>query len=416
MHHFDYKNGELYCEDVPVTEIAAVVGTPLYIYSRATVTRHFRVFDAAFEQVPHLICYSVKANSNIAIINIFVKEGGGADVTSGGELYRAVRAGTEPSRIVYSGVGKTREEMQFALNEDILMFNVESEQELETLNAVASKAGKKARIALRVNPDVDPKTHPYISTGLKSNKFGISFRKAVEVYQKASGLSNIDVIGIDCHIGSQLTEVTPFVDSLKRIRELIFELKKLDVNLKYLDVGGGLGIKYDREEAPPPSDYAQALIKECRDLDVTLVMEPGRVLVGNAGILVSRVLYTKENEGKNFIIVDAAMNDLARPSLYGSYQAIWPVKKTDGGTINADVVGPICETTDFLARDRELPNLKSGNLIAVMSSGAYGFSMSSTYNSRPRVAEVLVEDANYHVIRERESHEDLIRGETIPEG
>lgn len=414
MHHFSYNEGNLFCEEVDIKKIADVVGTPLYVYSHATLKRHFEAFDGSFAEIPHIVCYSVKANSNIAVLRLFSELGGGADIVSGGELFRAVKAGVNPNKIVYSGVGKREDEMEYALREDILMFNVESRQELDRLNKVAERMGKHARIALRVNPDVDPKTHPYISTGLKQNKFGIPISEAVETFKYATTLNNIHVMGVDCHIGSQLTEVQPFVDALKKVKDLITKLRGEAIDIKYLDLGGGLGITYKDEAPPHPTEYGEAIIRETKDLGITLIFEPGRVIVGNAGVLVSRVLYTKEGEEKNFIIADAAMNDLARPSLYGSYQKIIPVKKSDAPEITADVVGPICESGDFLAKDREIQPLAQGDLFAVASAGAYGFTMSSNYNSRVRVAEVMVKGNAFQIIREREEFRDLIKGEKVP--
>ena len=414
MHHFQYKNGRLCAENVPLEKIAQEVGTPCYVYSHATLTHHFKVFDRAFDDVPHLTCYSVKACSNIAIIRLFARMGGGVDIVSGGELFRALKAGVSPQKIVFSGVGKTKEEMAMALDAGILMFNVESEAELFTLNQVAKEMGKIAPIALRVNPDVDPKTHPYISTGLKKNKFGIDIRIAKHLYLKANELSHLNVIGIDCHIGSQLTTLSPFLDALERVKRLYKELVAEGLKLKYLDLGGGLGIPYHEEAPPHPTEYAKAIIEAAKDLHCTLIFEPGRVIVGNAGILLTKVLYLKQNQEKNFVIVDAAMNDLARPSLYGAYHEILPVKKEPRDTFVADVVGPICESGDFLAKDRKMSKVKAGELLAVMSAGAYGFSMSSNYNSRPRAAEVLVKGDEYFIIRERESYEDLVKLEKIP--
>lgn len=415
MHHFSYKNGELYAEDVPLHRIAKEVGTPCYVYSQATLTRHFKIFDDAFAEVPHLTCYSVKANSNMAVIRLLSKLGAGADIVSGGELFRVLKAGVSPQKIVFSGVGKTASEIKMALEAGILMFNVESEAELEAIHQVAAAMKKKAPIALRVNPDVDPKTHPYISTGLKKNKFGIDITVARELYFKAAQMPYLEVIGVDCHIGSQLTTLSPFVDALDRIKALYKELVQKGLNLRYLDLGGGLGIPYHEEEPPHPTEYAQVIIEAARDLDCTLIFEPGRVIVGNAGILLTKVLYLKQNREKNFIIVDAAMNDLARPSLYGAYHDIWPLRQEERPYIVADVVGPICESGDFLAKDRKMPKIESGELLAVMSAGAYGFVMSSNYNSRPRVPEVLVDKGRYWVIRHRESYEDLVRLEAIPD-
>ncbi len=416
MHYFEYKNQELYCEGIPVREIAQRVGTPFYLYSYNTLVRHFTVFDEAFKGIPHIVCYSAKANSNLSLLRLFVNLGGGVDVVSGGELYRALKSGANPKKIVFSGVGKGESEIEFALNVGILMFNVESFQELQKIDELAGRLGKKAPIAIRVNPDIDPKTHPYISTGLKHNKFGIDILRAESAYQLASQLPFLKVVGIDCHIGSQLVEVEPIVDALKKLKKLVEKLRKEVMEIQYLDIGGGLGITYEDEEPPHPVEYAQSILEEIKGFGCTLILEPGRVIVGNAGILVSRVLYTKENEEKKFVIIDAGMNDLVRPSYYGSYHQILPVREKPGEEeIVADVVGPICESTDFLAKGRRIPRLDPGELIAVMSAGAYGFSMSTNYNSRPRVAEVLVKDNQMFVIRQREDYEDLVRGENIPE-
>jgi diaminopimelate decarboxylase len=330
-------------------------------------------------------------------------------------LYRALKAGVNPEKVVYSGVGKTAEEMEYALNVGILMFNTESPQEIDNLNEVAGKLGKKARIAIRVNPDVDAQTHPYISTGLKENKFGIDINRSFDEYMRASRMANLEVAGVSCHIGSQLTKVSPFVDALKKLKELIGRLSNSGINIKYLDLGGGLGITYNDEKPPLPSEYASALKETIGDMKLTLILEPGRVIVGNSGVLVAKVLYTKTNQEKHFTVVDAAMNDLARPSLYGSYHGIKPVNMDSDQIISMDIVGPICESGDFLAKNREMQTLKQGDLIAVMSAGAYGFSMSSSYNSRPRVAEVMVKGDKYYTVRERERYEDLIKGETIPD-
>jgi diaminopimelate decarboxylase len=341
--------------------------------------------------------------------------GGGADVVSGGELYRALYAGISPSKIVYSGVGKKGDEIEYALEANILMFNVESSEELSLINRIAGRMKKKARIALRVNPDIDPRTHPYIATGLRENKFGINIHHAVKEYARAQKLKNIEITGIDCHIGSQIVEVSPFLEALKRVKELMAELNKMKITIQYLDLGGGLGITYDQEEPPHPRDYAESLMKELKGLQVTLILEPGRVIVGNAGILVTQVLYTKKSNRKNFVIVDAGMNDLIRPSLYGAYQKIQPVIKAKRKSIVADIVGPICESGDFFAKDRKIQMLKAHELIAVMGAGAYGFSMSSNYNSRPRIAEVLADKNRFSIIRERECYDDLIRGERMPD-
>jgi len=414
MHHFHYKGNELHAEDVSIREIVSKVGSPVYIYSRATLERHFKVMDEAFAELPHTICFSVKANSNLAVLKTFINLGGGVDIVSGGELFRALKAGVEPRKVVYSGVGKKDEEIEYALNSDILMFNVESEQELDRINEIAGRLGKKAAIAIRVNPDVDPETHPYISTGLKQAKFGINIERSLAQYSRAKEMENIRILGVDCHIGSQLTKISPFVDAIGKLKRLISGIQEMGIALKYFDLGGGLGIRYGEEEPPLPMEYGKAVVEETKDLGLHLLFEPGRNLVGNAGILAAKCLYTKEGEEKNFVIVDAAMNDLARPSLYGSYHGVQAVNREQNGSIVADIVGPICESGDFLAKDREIPNFRQGDLVAFMSAGAYGFTMSSNYNSRPRVAEVMVDGDKFEVIRERETWDDLIKGERIP--
>ncbi len=414
MHHFHYRDNHMFCEDVPILEIAESVGTPFYLYSHATLRHHFLVFQKAFEGMPHLICFSAKSNSNLAVLRLFASLGGGLDIVSGGELFRGLQAGIPPERIVYSGVGKREDEIEYGLQSDILMFNIESHQELELINRCAKRLKKKAAIAIRVNPDVDPKTHPYISTGLKREKFGLGMELAAEVYKSATGFPHIEVIGVSCHIGSQVTEVSPFVDALHRTKELIARLETFGISISYLDIGGGLGITYDRESPPHPTEYGRAISQALGDSPFTLILEPGRVIVGNAGILVTRVLYTKRGETKDFVVVDAAMNDLVRPSLYEAYHAIEPVVRDQKETIRADVVGPICESGDFLARDRDIARVEAGDLLAVMSAGAYGFTMSSNYNSRPRAPEVMVKEDRFYVVRTRESYEDLIKGESIP--
>jgi len=422
MNHFQYKNNELYCEDVPVRKIAEEVGTPTYIYSQATLSRHFRVFDEALTGIDHLVCFSVKANSNIAVLRLLASLGAGADIVSGGELFRALRAGVPANKIVFSGVGKTVAEMKQGLDADILAFNVESRAELHQLARVAADEGKTARVSLRVNPDVDPETHPYISTGLKKNKFGITATDVREVYREAAGLGSIEVIGIDCHIGSQLTKTSPFRDAVQRLVDLVRELVAQGIALQYVDIGGGLGIPYgqdDEPEPPSPADYGAAVqdaLAPLKDLNVTLICEPGRVIAGNAGVMITQVLYEKGNSAKNFTIVDAAFNDLTRPTLYGSFHPMRPVvRHEDRGSHVSDVVGPICETGDFLARDREMQHVTAGELIAVGAAGAYGFSMASNYNTRPRAAEVLVNGDSYAVIRKRETVEQLLENESIPD-
>ena len=416
MHSFEYQQGELYCEQVPVSRIAKELGTPCYIYSHETLIRHFRAYDSAFKDIPHVIAFAMKANSNLAILRLMAREGSGVDIVSGGELFRALKAGVSASKIVFAGVGKSPDEIRHALKADILMFNVESPAEIHAINEVAASVGMKARIALRINPDVDPKTHPYISTGMKKSKFGIAADRALEEYKMASSMSHIDVVGVHAHIGSQLTDVTPFVDSLKKVVGLIDTLKSHGIHIRYLNIGGGLGITYSDEKPPLPQDLARAISPLVKDLGLTLVMEPGRVIVGNAGILVTKALYEKAGETKHFVIVDAAMNDLIRPSLYGAYHEIRPVNEAAVHRPKqlVDIVGPVCESGDFLAKERSLPKVQPADLLAVMSAGAYGFVMASNYNSRPRVPEVLVKGGEFHVIRERETYDDLVKGERIP--
>ena len=416
MHDFHYQGNEFYCEEVPIQQIAQEVGTPCYIYSHRTLLRHFRAFDQAFDTIPHIIAYAMKANSNIGVLRLLAKEGSGVDIVSGGELFRALKAGISSDKIVFAGVGKSSEEIRYALKSDILMFNVESPGELQQINEVAKTMGLRARVALRINPDIDPQTHPYISTGLKKSKFGIAADQALKEFELASQLSHIDVVGVHCHIGSQLTQVTPFVDAIKKVLGLVQTLQTQGVNIRYMNIGGGLGITYSDETPPHPKDLAAAISPLLQTTSCQIIMEPGRSIVGNAGILVTRVLYNKEGANKQFVIVDAAMNDLLRPSLYEAHHDIQPVLKCESAPVNTvDVVGPICESGDFLAKDRKMPQPQSGDLLAVMSAGAYGFTMASNYNSRPKTPEVLVKDKSILVIRERESYEDLIRGESIPE-
>lgn len=408
MHYFQYKNGELHAEDIPVAALAEEYGTPLYIYSASTLKRHYKAFDSAFADIDHLTCYSVKANSNLSLLKILAQEGAGTDIVSGGELFRALRAGVPARKIVYSGVGKKTGEIQEALLADILMFNVESTQELERINDIAGDMGKVARISLRINPDVDPETHPYISTGLKENKFGLSRTEALQTYLLAKSLPHIEPIGMDCHIGSQLTKLSPFLEALEKLKTFYAQLRDNGIDIKYLDLGGGLGITYNEEEPPHPEELGKALVESLKGMDVTLILEPGRVIAGNTGILVTEVQYTKQNESKNFVIVDAAMNDLVRPSLYGSYHRIAPVREGSGEEMTADVVGPICESGDFLAKNRTMPKVGQGDLLAAFSAGAYGFVMSSQYNSRPRAAEVMVEGDKHVLVRKREVYNDLV--------
>ena len=413
MDHFEYQNGTLYCEDVPITQLAEQYGTPLYVYSRATLERHWYAFDSALSGHKHLVCYAVKANSNLAVLNVLAKLGSGFDIVSGGELQRVLEAGGDPAKIVFSGVGKQDAEIEAAFDADILCFNIESEQELERISEIAAKRGTPARISFRVNPDVDAKTHPYISTGLKENKFGVAFADAKAVYLKAAKLKYIDIIGMDCHIGSQLTEMSPYIDALDRLLVLIDQLHDQGINIDHLDLGGGLGIRYRDEEPPLPADWAHSLQERLQRFDGTLLIEPGRAIAGNAGILVTQVNYLKHSADKSFAVVDAAMNDLIRPSLYDAWQEIIRVyQASDAAEQVYDVVGAICESSDFLGKNRAL-QLSQNDLLAIRSSGAYGFGMASNYNSRPRAAEVMVDGVNHHCVRQRETLDDLLRGETV---
>ena len=413
MDHFNYRDGHLQAEGVDLAEIAAQIGTPCYVYSRATLERHWRVFDEALGTHPHLICYAVKANSSLAVLQVLARLGSGFDIVSEGELARVLRAGGNPSRIVFSGVGKRASEMRAALEAGIRCFNVESEPELQRLNEVAGESGDVAPVSLRVNPDVDAGTHPYISTGLRDNKFGIDVDIALDTFRRAADLPNLEVTGIDCHIGSQLTDITPFVDALERVLLLVDRLQEDGITLQHIDLGGGLGIQYEQQDHPPlPDAYALELLAHLNGRPQQLLLEPGRAIAGNAGILLTRVEYLKHTQHKNFAIVDAAMNDLQRPALYNAWHEIVPVQPREGDTTSYDVVGPVCETGDFLGKQRELA-LAGGDLLAVRSAGAYGFTMSSNYNSRPRAAEVMVDGDQLHVIRERESIDDLYRGEQL---
>jgi diaminopimelate decarboxylase len=408
VHYFEYRGDELHCEGVPLRKIADEVGTPVYIYSETTLRRHVRVFDEAFDSIPHLICYAVKANSNINLLRRFAEWGTGFDIVSGGELFRVLRAGASPSKVIFAGVGKTADEIRYALDAGILFFNVESPAELKLIHSLAQDTNRRARVSIRANPDVDPRTHPYISTGMQKHKFGVSLPEARELYRTAQQLQNIDIVGVQCHIGSQITEIGPFEQALASLREFIVELKGEGLSMKYLDFGGGLGISYSTEEPPSPAAYGAAVAAATRDLGLTVVLEPGRVIVGNAGILLARVILKKNQGQKKFLITDAGMNDLIRPALYGSHHQLWPARARRETEI-ADVVGPVCESADFIAKDREIAVLEPGELLAIMSAGAYGFSLSSNYNSRPRAAEVLVTGETYRIIRKRESYEDLVR-------
>jgi diaminopimelate decarboxylase len=415
MHLFQYKKGELYAEDVPVREIAEKYGTPVYIYSYNTLLNHFSAYEQAFNGFSHITCFAVKANSTAAILNLFAKKGGGADVVSGGELFRALKAGIPAEKVVYAGVGKTEEEIRFALKSGILMFNVESGDELREIDRIAGRMKVKAPVALRINPDVNAQTHRYIATGLKKYKFGIPIEEAVEHYRLADRLKNITIMGIHKHIGSQLTKMSPFVDALKKLLLLVDELEGCGIAVRYLDLGGGLGITYKNEVPPNPLEFAQKILPLLKGRALTIVLEPGRYIVGNAGILVTKTLYLKRGPKKEFVIVDAGMNDLMRPTLYDAYHHIQPVLKNRRKEITADVVGPICESGDFLALGRKIPKVLRGEYLAVMSAGAYGFSMSSTYNSRPRLAEVMVKGGQHALIHKRETYKDLIKGESLPE-
>jgi len=413
MDYFTYQDGRLFAEEVDLAELAEQYGTPAYVYSRATIERHWLAFDAALAGVEHLVCYAVKANSNLAVLNLMARLGSGFDIVSVGELERVIAAGGDPAKVVFSGVGKRAGEIQRALEVGIHCFNVESESELDRINAVAQMMGVKAPVSLRVNPDVDAGTHPYISTGLKENKFGIAIERAPEVYKRAAELEGLRVVGVDCHIGSQLTEVAPFVDALERVLQLVDHLYEEGIALQHIDLGGGLGITYKDETPPLPGDYAAPLLDRLAGRDLKVLIEPGRAIVGNAGVLLTKVEYLKHHEEKNFAIIDAAMNDLMRPALYQAWQAIIPVvPREDTEARHYDVVGPVCETGDFLGKDRKLA-IKEGDLLAVRSSGAYGFTMSSNYNSRPRAVELIVDGDKVYVARARETFAQLIEGEQL---
>ena len=413
MDYFNYKNGQLFAEDVDLQTLANKYGTPCFVYSRATLERHWHAFNDAFGDQPHLICYSVKANSNIGILNLLAKLGSGFDIVSVGELERVLKAGGDPKKVVFSGVGKRADEMQRALEVGIRCFNIESIGELERLNNVAGSMGKVANISIRVNPDVDAQTHPYISTGLKDNKFGIAIDIVEGVYQQAAAMENINVTGIDCHIGSQLTELSPVMDALKRLIALADRLKAQGIEIHHLDIGGGLGVRYQEENPPLPSDYTTELFTNERIKDYEIIIEPGRAIAANTAVLLTQVEYLKHGDEKNFAIVDTAMNDLIRPALYQAWQEIVPVKEDVVKTHTTyDIVGPICESADFLGKDRQL-NLQQGDLLAIRSVGAYGFTMASNYNSRPRAAEILVDGENTTIIRDRETIESLFENEHI---
>lgn len=412
MNAFALNDGQLLAESVPLSDIASRFGTPCYVYSRAALESALNEFQQELTGIDSLLCYALKANSNLAVLNVFARLGAGFDIVSLGELKRALAAGADPKKIVFSGVGKSVAEMVFALDTGILCFNVESVPELERLNEVATRLGKRAPVSLRVNPDVDAKTHPYISTGLRENKFGVAYEDALTIYQHAARLPNLEITGIDCHIGSQLLDPAPFAEALDKLLLLIDQLAAVDIPLHHIDLGGGLGIRYRDEEVPTVKDYLQPLLHELRDRQLKILLEPGRRLVGNAGVLLTRVEYLKPGEAKNFAIVDAAMNDLSRPALYDAWHDIVPVSPRHDAPSNWDIVGPICESGDFLGRGRPLA-IEPGDLLAVMSAGAYGMAMSSNYNTRPRAAEVMVDGAQVHLIRQRETVEELFAHETM---
>jgi diaminopimelate decarboxylase len=409
VNPYVYRAGELHVEGVALSSVASQFGTPCYAYSRAALTEAFRSFDAAFSGRPHVVCYAVKANSNLAILDLFARLGSGFDIVSGGELERVIAAGGDPGKVVFSGVGKSAAEIRLALQNRILCFNVESGEELERIDAIAGQMGTRAPISLRVNPDVDPGTHPYIATGLRQNKFGIAYAKAQALYRRARDLANVAIVGIDCHIGSQLVDIAPVSEALRRVAELVSALESEGIRLKHVDVGGGLGIRYHGETPPALQDYAHAVMSAFPDASRQLIFEPGRLLTGNAGLLLTRVEYVKRGEERSFAVVDAAMNDLMRPALYQAWHDVLPVR--EGGEPGTyDIVGPVCETGDFLARDRRLP-AREGDLLAIMSAGAYGMSMASNYNTRPRAVEVMIDGSDVQLIRERETLADLIARE-----
>lgn len=412
MTAFEYQDNRLMVEEVPLADIAAQVGTPVFVYAQSAFTAPLGAFEDSFKDVPHLVCYAVKGSANRSLLRLVAARGQGADIVSGGELFKCLKAGIEPGKVVFSGVGKTAREMAEALEAGILMFNVESEEELERLAEVAGGLGRKAPVALRINPNVDPGTHPYVATGLKESKFGLSPEAALALYRRAAGRPEIELKGVACHIGSQLLTAAPFLAAAEKLKNLVLELKAEGLELQYFDMGGGLGVRYNEETPPALADYAAGLKKLLADLPgMTLVLEPGRYISANSAALLVSVLYNKRNGDKRFLVVDGAMNDLVRPSLYGSYHQILPVKKTEAPLATVDVVGPVCESGDFLAKDRPLPESSGGDLLAVMSAGAYGFTMSSNYNARPRAAEVLVSGRNFRVVKARETYEDLVRGE-----
>ena len=408
---FQSQKDILHCEDCSLKQLAKEVGTPLYVYSRKTLVENFKQFDSALADLPHLVCFAVKANSNLSLLKLFRDLGAGYDIVSGGELFRVRQVGVDPQKVVFSGVGKKNAEIDYALNSNILLFNVESKAELDAIEARGKLLNIKARVSFRVNPDIDPETHPHISTGLQHHKFGITMDEALSLYQHAASLSYVVPAGISCHIGSQVTSLNPFLEATQRVLKLVDELNAAGIRLQYIDLGGGLGIRYHDESPPTIGEYAAALSGLLKGRSEVLILEPGRVLSANAAVLLTEVLYLKQSHGRQFVIVDAGMNDLIRPGLYGAYHEIVPVETIERETFVADIVGPVCETTDYLARERSLPRVQRGEILAVKDAGAYGFTLASNYNSRPRAAEVLVDSQSYQIVRKRESYEDLVRGE-----
>ena len=413
MNHFNFKDGHLHCEDIPVKDIAEKIGTPIYIYSSATINRHLELFEKAFEDYPHLFCYSTKANSNLTILAIIAKRGWGADIVSGGELFRALKAEIDPKKIVYAGVGKTTIELEEAIDAGIFLINVESREELKAIEKIARQKKKEVSVALRINPEIEPETHHHIATGKKGTKFGLSFIQAKEIFLKQNDFQNIKIEGIHMHIGSQITSLKPYEEAVQKMVDFIEELKKENISVQWLNIGGGMGIIYKEETPPTPEQFAKAILPLVEKTECKLIIEPGRFIVGNAGILVTKVLYVKKREDKNFIIVDAGMNNFIRTALYEAYHDILPEEQKEGEIV-ADVVGPVCETGDFFAKNRQLPPFKQGDYLIIMSAGAYGSSMSSNYNSHPRAAEILIDNSKCYLIRRRESYLDLIQGESIP--
>lgn len=415
MDYFDFKKGRLYCEEIDVNKITDEVGTPLYIYSARTIRDHYQKLDTAFESIDHLICYSIKANSNIAILRLLAQEGAAFDIVSSGELYRALQAGADPAKIVFAGVAKTEAEIREAIKHDILFFSVESTQELERINKLAGELGKRARFSIRVNPDVDPQTHKNITTGKLENKFGLDIEVTLKAYERSLKMEHVEPVGLQMHIGSQLVSDKPYIEAISKVKPLIERIRRLGIELKYFDIGGGLGVVYNKEQPSTARQFADDIVPLVSDLGLTLVLEPGRFIVANAGILVTEVQYIKKNTAKRFVIVDAGMTDLLRPALYDGYHRIVSTATSSDQIVKADVVGPICESTDCFAVEREIPEVKPGDYLALMTAGAYGASMSSNYNSKTKAAEVLVVDDKYYIIRRRESETDLIRNENIPE-